>query len=339
MIHPSVHNLDKMIAYLRIESLSEKYYFVWCPESPDYLIVSEHIYVNNKCNKLFKKLARRDSIRIFYAGEAETPDFNIFDYAVSFDSDLQNDDRHVKLPPPFVFFSGFMKSFENPIHDIEEAKNLLQKKTKFCNFLYSNWRAHPNRDRLFFLLSKYKSVDSLGKHLNNVRNKPMGFIGHADDCIPLKSPYKFSIASENAIFNGYTSEKILTSLGANTIPIYWGNPKITLDINPKSFINCFDYETFDDVLEVVKEIDNNDEMWCSIISQPWQTNEQKKNANDRMKNYLSFFDKIFFQDFDKAKRIPQGTHPQNYKNFFFKAKACDMRKHYLFKYIMKRIRR
>lgn len=327
MIHPYICSLDEIMSYLRIDSLRTKYSFEWCPNTPDYLVVSEHIYVNSKCNTQFKKLTHINPVTIFYAGEAETPDFNIFDYAVSFDSDLKNGDRHVQLPPPFVFFSRFVATNENMIHNIEEAQYCLQKKTGFCNFLYSNGNAHSNRDRLFYLLSKYKRVDSLGKHLNNVDNKPTGYNGHRHDCIPLKSPYKFSIASENAIFNGYTSEKILTSLAASTVPIYWGNPKIVYDINPKSFVNCFDYDTFDDVVERVREIDNNEDLWCDIISQPWQTCEQKKRSDDRMAYYISFFDNIFSQDLDNAKRAPQGTHPQFYKKYFFKATAYERSKY------------
>ena len=326
MIHPYINSLDEMISYLRIDVLKIKYYFEWCPNTPDYLVVSEHIYINKKCNILFKKLAYNNPVTIFCAGEAETPDFNIFDYAVSFDSDLKNGDRHTQLPPPFVFFSGFMTINKIMIQNTVEAKSCLQKKNKFCNFLYSNGNAHPNRDKLFYLLSKYKRVDSLGKHLNNMGNKPTGYIGHCHDCIPLKSPYKFSIASENAIFNGYTSEKILTSLAANTVPVYWGNPRVVYDINPKAFVNCFDYDTFDDVIERVREIDNNDDLWCDIVSQPWQTCEQKKRSDKRMENYISFFDNIFFQDLDDAKRTPQGTHPQYYKNYFFKANAYQRSK-------------
>lgn len=326
MIHPNIYDLERMISYLGIESLKEKFHFAWSPDGPDYLIASEHIYVNQKCNSLFKKMAKEGPITIFHGGEAESPDFNIFDYAVSFDSDLNNGDRHAQLPPPFTFFSGFVHETMNPICSFEVAKKELQNKKGFCSFLYSNWNAHPNRDKLFYLLSNYKRVDSFGKHLNNMGNKPTGFGGHANECVMIKRPYKFSIASENAIFAGYTSEKILTSLGANTIPIYWGNPRITLDINPKAFINCFDYDSFDEVLEKVMEIDNNDDLWCKMVSQPWQTEEQIKNANERLNKYISLFDDIFTSSFEKAYRVPQGTHPQSYKDYFLKAKANERTK-------------
>lgn len=328
MIHPWVQNVHKMLSFLKLECLSQKYNFEWHPNSPDYLIVSEHIYTNEKYNRLFKNIIKRKRIvTIFYAGEAITPDFNIFDYAISFDSDLSNADRHTLLPPPFIMFSGFVKETENRICNLTEAKDLLHHKTKFCNFLYSNWNSHPNRDKLFYLISKYKKVDSLGKHLNNMDNKPTGWIGHAQDCVSLKWSYKFSIACENAIFNGYTSEKILTSLEAHTIPIYWGNPKISLDINSKAFINCFEYDSFEQVLDKIKEIDRNDELWCEMILQPWQTLGQQKSSLERMNRYYIFFDNIFSQDLEAAIRTPQGTYPQFYKDFFSKSTVHNRRVH------------
>ncbi len=55
---------------------------------------------------------------------------------------------------------------------------------------------------------------------------------------------------------GYTTEKLFDCFKAGTVPIYWGNPEITRDVNPKAFINCNDYENdFDAVIERVKEID------------------------------------------------------------------------------------
>ena len=41
MIHPYINSLDEMISYLRIDVLKIKYYFEWCPNTPDYLVVSE----------------------------------------------------------------------------------------------------------------------------------------------------------------------------------------------------------------------------------------------------------------------------------------------------------
>ncbi|RGR44442.1 hypothetical protein DWY45_18825 [Phocaeicola plebeius] len=73
-------------------------------------------------------------------------DWNIFDYGLGFDRNLIINDRYVQLPAPFDFFKNFIFNPENEIKTIEQAKILLTQKNKFCNFLYSNPKAHPTRD-------------------------------------------------------------------------------------------------------------------------------------------------------------------------------------------------
>ena len=177
------------------------------------------------------------------------------------------------------------------------------------------------RDRLFHEISKYKKIDSLGKHLNNVNEAGTGFVGHAHECVFKKSPYKFSIASENATFNGYTSEKILTSLEAHTIPIYWGDPLVYNHINPECFINCNDYNSIDELINVIKEIDNDDNLWCQMIAQPWQTEKQKKYSEKINTEYISFFERIFSYSYKDGCRIPEGTRPNIYRKYYFNAKS------------------
>ena len=48
--------------------------------------------------------------------------------------------------------------------------------------------------------------------------------------------YKFSIGMENSEADGYASEKILDSLWAGTIPIYYGDYMVDEYINPKTYI-------------------------------------------------------------------------------------------------------
>ena len=91
----------------------------------------------------------------------------------------------------------------------------------------------------------------------------------------MKKPYKFSIAFENAWYPGYTSEKIVTSMLAGTIPIYWGNPDISREFNSASFINCHDFPTLDDAAAYVQKVDEDDNLWCEIMSRPWKTPEQE----------------------------------------------------------------
>lgn len=317
------NDLQNALNSIHIGNFCKDYQFVYDKDSPDYLIATEHIYKDSKCKKEFQDLYRQAKINIYFGGESITPDFNLFDYVVGFDGNLRNGDRFVQHLPPMLLFHRFINKTENDVTTMDAAEGVLKEKRGFCNFLYSNSKAHPNRDKLFFELSKYKKVDSLGFHLNNVGNHPTGFYGHWDECVQLKKPYKFSIASENAAFAGYTSEKVLTSLAAHTVPIYFGDPLIEDYINPECIINFNRIKIFDELIKVVRRIDESDELWCRMISAPWQTEEQLRVAKEREDCYYHFWHIIFDQDTSDAQRAPQGTYPDLYRRFFFQAPSYD----------------
>lgn len=321
MLHTTCYDVDSALKYLQLTSLKQHFEFKWSSNDPDYLITTEQIYNIPRIRKLYNKMYKRAKITIFFTREAVTPDFNLCDYAVGFDSGLFYEDRFIQLPSPFDLYPAFVKTNKNEIDTIEKARKILLEKTKFCNFLYSNHLAHPNRDLLFHILSTYKRVDSLGKHLNNVKLRGTGYKGHEKDCILIKSPYKFSIASENACFSGYTSEKILTSLAAHTVPIYFGDPLIAQNINPDAFINCNNLDKIEDVLDLVKQIDENDDLWCKMVSSDWQTPQQMQLSSKRGNDYQKFFIKIFNGNIDKMHRKAIGCRPDMYAYQFFHEKV------------------
>lgn len=335
MLHPLCNNVDSFLTYTNLKDLCSDYYFEWDTSDPEYLIVSEHINTNQIYRNIFESLYKRNNIKIYFAGEAEYPDFNLYDYALGFSKDLQLKDRYCSLPSPYMFFNNFVSTRVNNLIDKESAKKILSLKTGFCNFLYSNPNAHPMRDQLFWAISKYKKVDSMGKHLNNVSESGTGFVGYSHECTLKKSPYKFSIASENATFPGYTTEKILTSLEAHTIPIYWGDPQVYMHINPKCFINCNEIKSIEEVINLIEKIDKDDELWCEMISEPWQLKSQQ-NFDKKLDNeYFEFFRNIFNMNTKDATRIPQGTRPEIYRSYYFHAKSNRKSKSDLIKYKLK----
>lgn len=267
---------------------------------------ADYILINHDALFSFKQACKKyeDKILISVTGECLSPDFNMVDYAISFD-DLSYGDRYVKAP--YVDYKGLSKKVN--------AKKELSKKTGFCNFIYSQGNAHANRDKFFHMLSEYKKVDSLGEHLRNVIKKKS--TRRCNDWFALsieeKSPYKFSLSFENAIYRGYTTEKIHSSMLANSIPVYWGDPDISKYYNTEAFINCHDYNNFDGVIEKIKELNDNDEKYIDMLSQPWQTREQKKKVQDMYKDLYEFFDNIFFSPYEEAFRKPVGTWATKYK--------------------------
>ena len=285
------------------------------PVSPDYLIASEHIYVSETARRWFTKMNDGRRVTIFFGGEAVFPDMNVFDYAVSFDRNLSLDDRVARMPT-IDFFHAHLFSNDLTAPRLNPAAE-LRAKTGFCNFIYSNPKAHPMRDRLFHKLSEYKRVDALGPHLNNIGTS--GSRSAADwrrEALEMKRPYKFSIACENAAYNGYASEKILSSLQSMTVPVYWGDPSIAMEFNPKAFVNAGDYADLDGVLQAVREIDRDDDRWIQMVSEPIMTHEQMSRYQDDHRRYVEFITNVFDQNLGAAKRAPAGFWPRRYRHWF-----------------------
>jgi len=120
------------------------------------------------------------------------------------------------------------------------AESILNSKTKFCNFLYSN--QVPYREAFFKALNKYKKVDAPGKSMNNMPG--IDQLNQTDKWTAKRSflqQYKFTIAFENDLFPGYQTEKLYDAMLAGTLPIYLGDPTIGEIFNTKSFIHGRDY--------------------------------------------------------------------------------------------------
>ena len=168
-------------------------------------------------------------------------------------------------------------------------------KTKFCLFLYS--RYIPVRVYFCRQLARYKPVDCPGNSLNNCRVPGYGPLGSTSNLFgyhtfTLRSQYKFTIAFENESADGYLSEKIRMALTAGSIPIYWGNPRVAEFINPACFINCHDYPNFAAVIEHVKEVDQNPELYERYRRAPLLLPDSKLHASNP-ENLISFMEDIF----------------------------------------------
>lgn len=264
-----------------------KYYNVELSEKPDYIFYHESSFEHLKYN----------GIKIFYTGENISPNFNLCDYAISFDY-INFHDRHYRLPIYFVavFYNKEELKLAGKIDMTKQivfSKNDLLKKTEFCSFVYSNYLANDSRAIIFDKLSGYKKVNAGGKYLNNIGNK-------IDNKLEFELKHKFSIAFENSSRAGYTTEKIVSSFVAKTIPIYWGNPEIGKEFNTKRFINCHDFNDFDEVVNRVKEIDNDDDLYLKIINEPITVNSNSFQKTQQ--SFDAFLINIIEQKLDLAKR-------------------------------------
>jgi alpha(1,3/1,4) fucosyltransferase len=118
-----------------------------------------------------------------------------------------------------------------------DVEQFLANKTRFCNFVYSN--RVPYREEIFKRLSRYKRVDAPGTSMRN-----MGSIDEPAVCGESRwetkrrflAQYKFTLALENEIFPGYQTEKLYDAMIANSLPVYVGNPHLSILFDPLSMI-------------------------------------------------------------------------------------------------------
>lgn len=228
-----------------------------------------------------------DCKKIFYTAEAwpgldEREHFLDCDYSFSFHY-RPDDENHYRFPS-WVFWRGYDNLYQ--LTQPRNPQKILNSKSKFCNFLYSNDKP-TERKEFFKELSEYKKVDSAGSVLNNMDTD----VGRGED-IEWTSNYKFNIAFENKKYPGYTTEKILRAFLAKTIPIYWGNPHIEEDFNKDAFINVKDSDDFSCYVEQVKELDEDDDKYKEMIMQPpFKNNEipeqwKKETLEEEIKEVL-----------------------------------------------------
>jgi hypothetical protein len=265
--------------------LSDKYEIV-VTDQPDYLIYSCY----------GQEFRQHQCVRIFYTGENLRPNFTECDYAFTFD--FCDHPNHMRLP--FWRSRSHKRLLPSKLGFDPMAE--LAKKTRFCNFVYSN-KYCPTRNRFFRLLSKYKPVDAGGKLFNNIGGKIGVGISAKLEFI---RQYKFTIAFENESYPGYTTEKLFEPLFVNSLPIYWGNPRVDVDFNPACFLNYHDYGSLKALLERVIEVDQNDELYCHYLQQPCFPADAPNDFQFRQQ-VLAQFDRIFSTSIAPVARKPKAA--------------------------------
>lgn len=249
--------------------LSQKFTVI-ISDKPDLLFYS--VYTTEHLNY-------KDCTKILYTGENQRPNFRLCDFAFSFD--YSEDIKNYRLPL-YALWGDLTQLVDRQI----DARATLNSKKKFCCFIVSNGGCEV-RNNFFHELSKYKHVDSGGRFLNNIG-------GPVENKSEFIKEYKFVISFENESYPGYTTEKVYEPLADHCIPIYWGNPLVGQDFNTKSFINCHDFSSFSDVIDKIKEVDNNDDLYMQYLKQPVLINNEldkllsKENVLRRLEDIVAF---------------------------------------------------
>lgn len=270
------------------------FYKIVITPQPDYLFYSCMGY---------NHLNYSHCIRIFYTGENTVPDFNICDYGIGFHH-LQFEDRFIRFPL-FLIHKGCW----DELVELEKEKHITSDlaQRKFCNFVYSRnkQQTDPLREYFFQQLSKYKKIDSGGRYLNNIGGKPI------KDKLAFIKQYKFTIAFENSSVSGYTTEKIIDPMRVNSLPIYYGDPQVSVDFNPEAFIWLKDRTAVDAAIQEIIRLDQDDETYLRKLSQPWFSRISMQAFYSDL--LLRFFQNIFDQPIEKAFRTTNFGYAGIYK--------------------------
>ncbi len=280
------------------------------PNEPSDLVFS------NSLGRARKILSYPNAKRVFYTGENEAPNFNLFDYAIGFD-ELDFNDRYLRMPlyyaylhykaelandttAPYKIKTDSLYTLKNPSHNFKENHPhlcaVVEGKTDplkrgFASFVASNPNA-PIRNAFYEALNAIEPVAGGGSVKNtlgyNVKNKN-----------EFLSQYKFNLCFENSQGYGYVTEKILDAYFSHTIPIYWGSPSVAKDFNPKSFVNVHDFKNFDEAIDHIRYLHTHQNAYLDMLYEnPLNTIDKKASFYQDLsfKKILDFFKTILEND-------------------------------------------
>ena len=257
--------------------LSQRYE-IELTDNPDYLF----------CSVFGDEHLSYDCVKIFYTGENQCPDFNLYDYAIGFER-LTLGDRYFRLPIYYLYANDFAA-----MQAKHEAVS-LDEKEHFCSFVYSNNNASPHREVFLNKLNEYQTVSSGGRYRNNVG-------GPVADKLQFQLTHKFSIAFENSSYPGYCTEKLVQSFAAQSVPIYWGDPTVAETFNEEAFINCLNYASWDEVLEEIKRIDADPERYAHMLATPALKHPEADSIEAKTEQLSAFLCHIMNQPLEQATR-------------------------------------
>lgn len=242
-----------------------------------------------------------DCPKIFYTGENHRPNFFLCDYALGFD--FIDRPNYLRVPLYSILWYYDFNKLLFPAHqEIIEGNP----KSKFCCFISSNWGAKV-RNNFFHKLSKYQQVDPGGNVLNNVG-------GPVPNKIEFMRPYKFCIAYENSSYPGYVTEKIMDCFYAGCIPIYWGSPSVYRDFNPKRILNRLDFNSDEELIDRIKELNENSEAYHNFVKQPIFSDNKLTEYFDENR-LIHFFERVFSGPTNTSSKGIRKVFGQSIRNF------------------------
>ena len=226
--------------------------------------------------------------KLLLSAENDLPDFEFYDWALSH---AKRAPRNLRILPQMVGDAAIVSEVmhNETVPFVRDPVQCLRQKEKFCAFLFKN-ACCATRNHFFELLSRHRRVDAGGAALRTGPNAPpRGAAGHFLEAAKFYRPYKFVVAFENSLVPGYTTEKIWLALHAQSVPIYWGNPRVADYFHPDCFINAFDFDSMESLVQHVLRVDADDELYLHYLSAPRLAAKQRKELHEDEQRVKAFF--------------------------------------------------
>jgi alpha(1,3/1,4) fucosyltransferase len=273
----------------------QKYDLILSPE-PEVIFYSAfsphyHPYYDPRHPSIVAKAKPGPYVRVFLTGENFEPAMTDCEFAIGF-SALATDPNFRRLPL-WVYENrswgyGPERLIKSPATDWER---IASEKSRFCNFVYRH--DLPYRNAIFSQLNEYERVDAAGRCMNNmngwmVPREPNRLQGKLE----FLRNYKFTLAVENNIWPGYSTEKLVDPMYVASIPIYIGDPQAKAHFNTASYIDFSAFGSLKELLAFVREVNSDRDLYIKMLAAPfYHANTIPEFARDSVT--LTFFDRIF----------------------------------------------
>ena len=233
-------------------SLGAKPFILLCGESP--LYAKKFYYLLPEISKKFDHV-------ILFRGYIKNASGHIF-YFPSFSEERINIIKNWESRKFSVMVASNkywkinLRSFRNFLTII---RNIFTRRSYLSQSYIKKNQLIDERLKLIEFFGKNNIFDLFGSGWDNLRNLPECWENRLELVIEKISPivcknkietisnYKFSFCVENFVFPGYITEKILDSLVAGVIPVYFGAPDISDFIPPDIFIDARKYSNYEEL--------------------------------------------------------------------------------------------
>ncbi len=229
---------------------------------PDHYHCFIHKYINSRHYK---------PLTLFHTCENLRHDSVKADYSISFDFSAEKN-KHHRLPywMEMVDWSheglhGNRNKRFGKLFSIRRMMQPLGRKFLSKPRKVSIFASHLDgpRKSIFFAIKKVIDIDGFGKYfdksISNHTNS--GF-----EKLHILSNYAFNLCPENKLYPGYYTEKIPEAFLGDSLPLTWTDRNVSVDFNPKSFINLeqIEWNNFD----VLHQILHSEKMLAAYAEEP-----------------------------------------------------------------------